>query len=578
MNRASVADSSRASRRRSKLPSLGPEPPLPIPSPPLEPPPLTPAFPSAHSSQPPSSIPEPPNTPPPLTPAYPTLPPPSAPVYPQHSLAVRDASRSSRSTPDTAYHSPVSYGHSTLPAPPYHQYDEQLYSSSQDSRTSSFHRTADDPRWTYHPQSQPYPASESDRYSPASPAADARYPEPPSPVETYGAGAASHRAHLSQPQEPTSYLGHYPPRHGDSALAAAATASPVRSIQSQHPSSHRHSLAHISNPIRQHSPISTHSASPVVSQPPTPAYGHVPSSVGSYAESPPSSVSPVAPASQLPSGMVTNYSSYESSSLASAGYTHPPPLPTPPSTQSQLQTYDRALPSLSSSYTRDSQQPSLPHPHLTYAQGPAFHAQRRTSPPPVLAPIQDSRVVRRDISGANEMGMRYASPPQGQSAVQSLASVSRSSGHAFSYPATSHPHPHSHSPTYAQTSASYGAVSSGSASASAQTPADTHPNVHGSVGHAHSSSSAYYYAHAGAPQTQGQMHSHLEASAEPVERAAEQYTQLHQPQPQRIATGHANHHHYVQTGPVLGGGQTGPSTHAQTWRAEDYRGRGGLVQ
>ncbi|KAL7282803.1 hypothetical protein ACG7TL_004280 [Trametes sanguinea] len=560
MNRASAVDRPRSSRRRSDISAsidpVSPSPPPPIPSPPLEPPPLTPAYQPIPPPAALSAVPEPPDTPPPLTPAYPTLPPPTAPVpvYSQHHFPGRDPTRSSRSTPDTSYHSPVAYGHQTLPGASYPHYeDSHPYSSSQDNRSSSsFHRTADDPRWAYQ---QPYSTSDPDRYSPASPV---HYPDSASPVDSYHTAGAGSRGthHLVQPQEPSSYFGHYSSsRQGTSALAAATTAPPSASAvslaASQPPSSHRHSIAHISNPVRPHSP--SHSASPVVSQPPTPAaaYAYVSSaSVGSYAESPPSSVSPVAPASQLPSGMVAaTYGSYESNSLASAGYTHPPP---PPSASTQPQAYDRTLPSLS----REPQPQSILHTPFHYGQ--TAYPDPRRSPPPILAPIQDTRTVRRESATPS---VRYASPP-----MQSLASVSRGSGHALSYPPTSH----QHSPTYPQPSYSYGASPS------------AHP--HGS-GHAPASSGhpAYYYQHAVVPQR--------EASPEAVGGAAEQYleVELHPSQTHRgMPAGHPHQHashQYLQTGAVMGGsagggGGGGGQAHSAhgTWRAEDYRGRGGLVQ
>ncbi|KAJ8474383.1 hypothetical protein ONZ51_g7264 [Trametes cubensis] len=443
---------------------------------------------------------------------------------------------------------------------------------------------------------------------------------PPAGLSALRVRPASHRAHLSQPQD-VSYYGQYQPRQSsNSALAAAA---PGSSLVHSQPSSHRHSIAHISNPVRQHSPTgtSTQSASPAVSHPPTPAaYGGYVSSMGSYAESPPSSVSPVAPSSQLPSGLVTAYGSYESSSLASAGYTHPPSQP--PSSlaqpQTQPQAYDRTLPSLSPTHARDSQpQQSVLHMSFNYAQA-SYHPSgpRHASPPPVLAPIQESRILRRDPTGTSDTGMRYASPPQVMHSqtqaqaqpppMQSLASVSRSSGHAFSYPLSSqHPHSHMHSPTaYPQApgpSAYAAGSTSGSASAAPQAPpghAHTHAHSGGNPSAVASSSSApYYYQHAYASP----VHPHREASPEPVDgvngAVPEQYLELHQPQPQRLVTGHGQSHghahghahasaghQYLQTGAVLnassggGGGSGHPGqTHAgATWRTDDYRGRGGL--
>ncbi|KAI0364617.1 hypothetical protein BV20DRAFT_829452 [Pilatotrama ljubarskyi] len=579
MSRVTTTDRPRSSRRRSKnspADPISPSPPPPAPSPPIEPPPLTSAYQSltAPPPAPTSAIPEPPDTPPPLAPAYPTLPPPSAPVYSHHSLPARGPDRSSRlSQPPASYPS--------LPTSSY-AYEDQSYPSSQDGRTSSsFPRAGDDPRWSYPAHHPSYPTSDSDRYSPASPVLNAPYPEPASPVEAYH--TTTHRGNypISQQQNTVSYFpSHYQPRQPNSALAA----SPTPLLQSQQ-SSHRHSIAHISNPIRQHSPTSTNSASPVVSHPPTPGYGYGTSSVGSYAESPPSSVSPVASTPQLPSGMVASYNSYESNSLASAGYSHPPPT-----TQAHPQAYDRTLPSLSPAHARDSQSQSMLHTHFNYAQTPAYSsassaAARRASPPPVLAPIQDSRVVRRD-AGATSQSVRYTSTPQAQAQppMQSLASVSRSSGHAFTYPP-----PHAHSPSYAQASSSYTTAGSGSASTLAQAHMHDGGNVHGS------NSSAYYYQqhqhqqHAVAPQPHGHTHGHehghehREPSPDSVEAAAEQqqYLELHQPQPQRIMASHASHQ-YIQTGAVLGGGQAHSHSHAghATWRgtADDYRGRGGLVQ
>lgn len=582
MNRASASDRPRSSRRRSRNESAdpgSPAPPTPVPSPPLEPPALAPAYQSlAAATAPPQSSPsdalEPPDTPPPLAQAYPTLPPPTAPVYSQLPIHGRDVTRSTRSTPEASYHSPVSYTQSSLATASYPQYDDHSYSSSQESRTSSsFGRTTgDDPRWAYtQHQQQSYPTSESDRYSPASPVANAQYTEPASPVDAYS--VSSHRApapgSYQMSQESASYYSHYQPRQASStALSGNATnSSPLAQPHSQQQSTNRHSIAHISNPVnRQHSPTSTsttsaHSASPVVSHPSTPAgYGYVPSSMGSYADSPPGSVSPVAPTtSQLPSGMVSattgpgTYGSYEyeSNSLTSAGYALPPPQQ---QTQQQTQAYDRTLPALSPVHARESQSQSSLPTHFNYGQqgsyhsGPASSGARRTSPPPVLAPIH----VRRDAGAVATQtmagSMRYASPPQPP--MQSLASVSRISAgqHAFSYP----PPAPTHSPTYAHTSSSYGSAASASA-------------VHGS---------GYYY-----HQQPTHAHGQRAPSPEPVDAAAEQYLELHQPQPQRVVAaahagggqnGHLHHHQYMQTGAVPG--------HAG-WRTDDYhRGRGGLVQ
>ncbi|KAI0832912.1 hypothetical protein BC628DRAFT_366646 [Trametes gibbosa] len=586
MNRATASDRPRSSRRRSRNDSLdptSPAPPSPAPSPPLEPPPLTSAYQALVPPQPSlTDIPEPPDTPPPLAQAYPTLPPPSAPIYPQLPLPERDTAASARSTPEASYHSPVTYPHSSL-ATAYPQYEDHTYSSSQDSRaSSSFGRPAgDDPRWTY-PQQQSYPASDSDRYSPASPATHVHYTAPASPVDAYSVG--THRPSgsggypMSHQQESVSYYGQFQPRQTTSGTSLATT-SAQNALAQQSQSTNRHSIAHISNPVvRQHSPTtSTNSASPVVSHPSTPGYGYVPSSMGSYAESPPGSVSPVAQTSaQLPSGMVAapTYGSYESNSLASAGYALPPPQ-----TQSQPQTtaYGRILPSLSPANARDSQTqppqvPSTLSTHFTYGQATSYGGVRRSSPPPVLAPIQDSRVLRRDAGAATSQtqgGMRYASPPQPP--MQSLARVSRSSGgHAFPYP----PPPTAHSPTYA--SSSYGSASSVSAGANAN-------------------GSGYYYQQ---QQQQQVAHGHRDPSPESVGATAEQYLELHQPQPQRVAhTNSAHHHHahqhhdaqqqqqhaqYMQTGVGLGGGG---QAHAHAgyhpvWRAEEdyHRGRGGLVQ
>ena len=338
MNRASASDRSRSNRKRSKNDSPNSvSPPPPIPSPPLEPPALTQAYPTL-----PSGLPEPPNTPPPLAPAYPTLHPPIAPAFPQQTLSARESSRSSRSTPEAAYYSPVSYGHSSLapvPAsshPQYHHEEVAYPPSSQGSRASSFGRPGDDPRWSYPSQGeQSYPASESDRYSPVSPATNSNghYQEPASPVESLH---GHHRAHSQvqghvqmSPQDTVSYYNQYhqtAARQSQPNTAGTTSASPVSLSQSQpSTSSHRHSIAHISNPIRQHSPTSTNSASPVVSTPPTPGYGYV-SQMGAYAESPPGSLSPVTPGPpQQQQHVVPVYNSYESNSLASAGYSHPPP-------------------------------------------------------------------------------------------------------------------------------------------------------------------------------------------------------------------------------------------------------------
>ncbi|KAI0355537.1 hypothetical protein OH77DRAFT_333802 [Trametes cingulata] len=573
MSRASATDRPRSSRRRSKnspVDPISPSPPPPAPSPPLEPPPLTSAYqslapPPLPSGQP--AIPEPPDTPPPLAPAYPTLPPPSAPVYPQH-----PPGRSSRLSPPSA-------AYPSLPAASY-QYEDHAYSSSQDARpSSSFARSGDDPRWAYPAHQPSYPTSESDRYSPASPVANAPYPEPASPVDAYH--ASTHRGyHLSQQQhDNVSYFPtHYQPSRQSSGTALAGSPAPLLHSHSQPQSSHRHSIAHISNPMRQHSPgtASTHSASPVVSHPPTPGYAYgsgAPSSVGSYAESPPSSVSPVAPTPQLPSGLVAGYASYESSSLASAGYSHPPPPPA-------QATYDRTLPSLSPAHAREAQPHSTLHTHFNYAPTPTYHSApsapaRRTSPPPVLAPIQDSRSVRRDAGAAGSMRYASASTPQAPAQpppMQSLASVSRSSGHAFAYPPPSH--------SYAQTSGSSSYTSAGSAASASAAPAQAHGNaaVHANTG----SSAAYYYQHQQhAVAAHG--HGHREPSPEPVDdQQQQQYLELHQPQPQRVVASHASHQ-YIQSGAVLGGGgQAHSHSHAShgAWRTtgDEYRGRGGLVQ
>ncbi|KAI1791042.1 hypothetical protein LXA43DRAFT_449442 [Ganoderma leucocontextum] len=594
MNRASASDRSRSTRKRSKNDSphsASPPPPPPIPSPPLEPPALTQAYPTL-----PSGLPEPPDTPPPLAQAYPTLPPPIAPAFPQQSLSARPSSRSSRSTPEATYYSPVSYAHPSLapvPTPSHPQYHEEVAypPSSQGSRASSFGRPGDDPRWPYHSQGeQSYPASESDRYSPVSPVTNSNghFQEPASPVESLH---GHHRAHSQvqghvqmSPQDSVSYFNHYhqpAARQPQPNTAGPTSASPVSLSQSQpSSSSHRHSIAHISNPIRQHSPTSTNSASPVVSTPPTPGYGYVSQTMGTYAESPPGSLSPVTPVPpQQQQHAVPVYNSYESSSLASAGYSHPPPAQTQhvpqQQQQQQQQMYDRTLPALTATHAREPQAPSSMHPqtHFNYAQQQAAYqpnsnsmgvSDRYGSERPVLAPLVGSRVMRGDPGGSNPSGVvRYASPqPQ-----QPLASrVAGSAHHAFSYtphsqvqpnqmqvspPQSAHPHSaHSQSEAPYTPTGGYGQAASPQSNAHAQSEGE------------------YYY------QVQAHAHAQREPSPDEVAGGQEQYLELHQPQPRPP---HASHQ-YIQTGAVMHGHGHGHGHAAHpVWRGvEDYRGR--LVQ
>ncbi|TBU24003.1 hypothetical protein BD311DRAFT_730447 [Dichomitus squalens] len=640
MNRASANDRSR-SRKRSKQDSPNsPSPPPPVPSPPLDPPPLAQAYPTL-----PAGVPEPPDTPPPLAQAYPTLPPPTAPAYPQQSAAA--ASRSSRSTPEAAYYSPVSYAHPSLASAPssshasYHE-DVPYPPSSQGSRASSFGRPGDDPRWPYHHQGeQSYSASESDRYSPISPVANSNghYPEPASPVESLN---SHHRAHgqapghvQMSPHDSVSYFNHYhqsAPRQSQPNTAGPTSASPVPlSISQQPTSSHRHSIAHISNPIRQHSPTSTNSASPVVSTPPTPGYGYLPTGMGAYAESPPGSLSPATPAppQQHPSAVVPVYNSYESSSLASAGYSQPPPGQVQhvqsQHPQQQQQMYDRTLPALTATHAREPQS-TLPHTHFNYApqttyqSGSMGSSNRYNSERPILAPIVDSRVLRGDASAA--AGLRYASAsspqpqplaqPQAQQQppMQSLANAGRGSGstahHAFSYPPHSQqiqtpvPQPsHAHA-TASETSYTSAAAYGHTSSSTVPTPVSSHGHGHShspshSNGHlthpthpsSASSSTQEYYYHAVPTHPHGQREPSPEGAE--VDPAADQYLELHQPQPQRAALPAHASHQYIQPQPAAPGAMMAGHTHHghghghhhvphhPVWRSvDDYRGR--LVQ
>ncbi|KAI0757919.1 hypothetical protein C8Q74DRAFT_286896 [Fomes fomentarius] len=669
MTRASASDRSKAAARRRKQPSaepISPSPPPPPPSPPLEPPPLVPAYSAIPTI--PSQIPEPPDTPPPLTPAYPTatLPPPTTAVYNPHNPHPSSSSRSPSLTPDAVY-SPVEYAHPSLPPtqhshyPHYaHQDDLNSYppSSQNTSRaSSSFGRPAGDSRWSYptqsHPQGQqPYPHSDSDRFSPISPAngapTHAHYSEPVSPADSISAHHRGQHMQMQQQQQDNTYFNHY------SAARQSAGASPVSFSQTHSqpsqsqiaslslppPTSHRHSIAHISNPIRQHSPTatSTASASPVVSSPPTPGYpsggyaSHAHSmttGAGGYAESPPGSLSPVsqthphthAQPNAQPQVMQV-YSSYESSSLASAGYTHPPPQPAQsPEIQSQMDVqqqqqqqqsqqqqqqqapYDRTLPALTM--------------HYDYAQSASYHpshpSERYTnsSPRPVLAPLHDShpRVGRADpgsrypsgagsgtgsySNGSSPQPSPYAhtqtqghtqTQPQQQQAMQSLASVSRPQPqpqhHAFPYPAHSHVS-QAQSPHSAGESTSY-----------THGPASAYAPASVSVSVPSASASGYYY-----------QPSHMARDPSPDSAEADVgagtgaylEVELHQPQPQRNLGGHASQtqsqshqQQYMQTlaaghGHVHGQGHGGhghgqgqgyPGQHLvhPVWRADDYRG------
>ena len=650
MNRASANDRSRSARKRSKQDSPhSPSPPPPIPSPPLEPPPLAQAY-----SALPAGVPEPPNTPPPLAQAYPTLPPPTAPVYPQQSLSARAASRSSRSTPEATYYSPVTYAHPSLAsAPPsshnsYHHEDVSYPPSSQGSRASSFGRPGDDPRWSYHGQGeQSYAASESDRYSPVSPAANSNghYPEPASPVESLNGhhranGQAPGHVQMS-PQDSVSYFNHYQQpaaRHSQPNTAGPTSGSPVSLSQAQPlASSHRHSIAHISNPIRQHSPTSTNSASPVVSTPPTPGYGYVPTGLGAYAESPPGSLSPVTPAppQQHPSAVMPMYNSYESSSLASAGYSQPPPGQThqhvQPQQHHQQQMYDRTLPALTATLAREPQSQSAmhPHPHFNYTQQGSYQSgsmgpsDRYNPDRPILPPIVDSRVLRGDANASAAAGLRYASAsspqpqslPQSQSQpqapqqppMQSLTSASRGPGstahHAFSYPSHSQQmqtpvpqssHAHAAAPESSYTpAAAYGHTSSStvptpvSSHGHSHTHSPSHGNGHAALTHSStpSSTTQEYYYHA-VPT-----HAQREPSPEgaDVDPAADPYLELHQPQPQRAAVPAHAGHQYIQPQAAAPSAMMAGHTHHghghhhhhaahhPVWRGvDDYRGR--LVQ
>ncbi|KAH9939417.1 uncharacterized protein BXZ73DRAFT_43711 [Epithele typhae] len=610
MTRAGNVDRSRSSRRRSRIPSDDPSPPPPIPEPPLEPPPLTPAY-----GQPPmlQGIPEPPDTPPPLTQAYPTLPPHSAPAYPQQSAYPTDRgpTTSSRSSPDGTYRSPVSYPHSSLEPPqptygPYHSEDSTYPSSSHASRAPSTFGRPPDSRWgAYQSQGeQSYPPSESDRYSPVSPATTTgHYTEPPSPAESY-----HHHGHVQVSAHPSqSYYNAYPPapRQGQSVTAVPSSASPVPMPPSQQlQSSYRHSIAHISNP-QHHSPTSTNPASPAASDPQTPAYGYVPQSMGNYADSPPESLSPVTPAQHSPAIV---YNSYESNSLASAGYAHPASSQSAPAhsqshsqEQSHSHAYDRTLPALTTTHPHGAETPSqvLPVTHFNYntahssyhsapssvsTTGPGAGAMERyNSPLPVLAPIQDMRVMRGDqVPGPAPM--RYQSSPQPtqhhhhhhqQAPAAMQPPMSRpEQHHTFSYP----PQGHSHSPP--SSAHAHGHVHS--------LPTPVEPAASYGYGNAHASTSAHQsgsFAAPPAPSTgyytpsHHQTHAHGQHGREPSPEA-EQYLELHQPQPTRVTLPPpGTTHQYMQPSEVLA-----PHGHASAhvargvWRAETQQFRNPLVQ
>ncbi|TFK83825.1 hypothetical protein K466DRAFT_602531 [Polyporus arcularius HHB13444] len=597
----------RSSRRRSAntdppMSPLAPSPPLAPPSPPIDPPPLAQAYP------------EPPDTPPPLAPAYPTL---TAPIYTQQ-LSARDSSRSSRTTPDAAYHSPVSYAHAQLASasgyPAQYQSDDGAVTnayppSSHSSRAStSYGRVTDDGRWPYHASQgaqgtqgdHSYPASEPDRYSPSSgspanAAAAGQYPHPISPVDSLGGHARyGHGDVQMSPQEsaPNGAYFNQPyarqAQNQNSAVPPSASPVPYGHAASQPgplpPSSHRHSIAHIShpNPVRQHSPsaLSTSSASPVVSTPPTPAYGFVGMGGYSNTESPPENVSPVTPGT----GQAV-YSSYESSELAGAGYSHPPPAPMAPHVG-----YDasRTLPVPVHARDPHAHTHGQAQLHFDYGQAQAQTGYagevgdgRGYSPRPVLAPIQDVRT-----RGA-ENG-RYAGAGSPQPPMQSLASVSRHQQHQ-----QQQTQQQQHAFAYPEASASGASTSVGSTSTAAA-GTYTHPPPGYAHAHAHGTSSAYGngngngndggYAHAagsssGSAEYYYHPHQHAQRERSPeVEEAEYGCLELHQPQPQA-------QRQYMQTGAGAGGQAQGHGHgHGHpVWRAEGYvpvgaHVRGRLVQ
>ena len=283
-------------------------------------------------------------------------------------------------------------------------------------------------------------------------------------------------------------------------------------------------------------------------------------------------MSPVtpAPSAQHSPPIVPVYNSYESSSLASAGYSHPPSQQPQP----QQLGYGRTLPAPTSVHaTESSAQPALAT-HFNYGQAPPYHpsassaADRYGSSRPVLAPIQDTRVMRGEPAPATT-AMRYPSSSQTQSQPQAqaqppmqqpLASMGRDSAsgaHPYSY--ASQPQAPAHA------SSAHGYTASVSAGEAPPPSPYTHAPTY-SAAHAYSG----YYSHAPAPTSH---HAPRDASPD-TDPAADPYLELHQPQPQRVLPPPAQHQ-YLQPTEVLAS-QHGHQTQHPVWRADEYRGR--LVQ
>ncbi|KAH9947197.1 hypothetical protein B0H21DRAFT_740017 [Amylocystis lapponica] len=329
--------------------------PTPPESPPLEPPPLAPAY----ARAPPVALPEPPDTPPPLeqAPLPALLASASYPHPPSGSVSSRS---SADSTPDVAYRSPhtavpqlYSGTHSVLHSP------ELSYPSSQSSHASSGsgHNGSQSLQWDY--RGHPGTSYEDDVQGSYSHSTDTGYRNtntPPSPTASVG---SQYRGQAQEVPEPYLYSPHYELQYPDTAQMSQHPTSPTSSMPTQyqyqtHAGSHeqprqhnsvasttsRHSIAHISHPYSNPSPVSSASQSPTTSHPPTPVYPTT--SMGQFHNE----------------------------------YTAVPPQHTYSHSYSNTQPYHSG-------------------------DGSRYH-----SPPPILAPIHNERVVRGEL----EQAVRHPGP------------------------------------------------------------------------------------------------------------------------------------------------------------------------
>lgn len=384
--------SSRPHKRARTAESTPPLPPVIIPHAVLQQSPAN----FVHENLSPCLVPDAPDTPPPLVEARLPL----AAVTRFHASESL-SSGSSHSSPVASYHSSPPHLISPIPATEGRIHSPELVypQSGGHFAPPATQNGSPHSQWTYRPHSEPYqsdpesvPHGNTQRY----PSEHLRTPPP-------ALNAPSQNLQVNREFQDETYT--YPANYDATPLDSATSMSHGRgsentyadhhhhenNVSSQHQallhrgtpsaSTSRHSIAHISHPYEHPPPTSPHLVSPLESQSPTPVFSVAsPVSRSHYHETRESDNS-VASLTRHPSSNSAS-SQYDSNSLSSAGYS-----------QSMSNIHDTSQSHVSPShgaYSTLSSQYSNPHDSLAHLILPA----RYDSPPPILAPIQDERVIR----------------------------------------------------------------------------------------------------------------------------------------------------------------------------------------